>query len=71
MPPKNQSQKPNLSDRLELAKSISNMASKADCFVAAVDSYRSFSKEVLTKLDLDIETKKVLTNKSTNKKCKN
>lgn len=57
MPPK--IQPVTLSDRLELAKSISNLSTKTDAFINAVDSFKSFSKDVMTKLDLDMETKKV------------
>ncbi len=48
----------NGSERLELAKAISNVASKVDAFVSAVDVFKSFSKDSLVKLDLDIEAKR-------------
>ena len=48
-----------VSERLELAKAISNMANKADTFIAATESYKTFSKDTLVKLDLDIEAKRL------------
>lgn len=48
-----------VSERLELAKAISNVASKTDAFTAAIEHFKGFSKEVLTKLDLDIEAKRL------------
>ena len=48
-----------ISERLELAKAISNISSKADAFVAATENFKSFSKDTLVKLDLDIEAKRL------------
>uniref|UniRef100_A0A6C0JWA7 Uncharacterized protein n=1 Tax=viral metagenome TaxID=1070528 RepID=A0A6C0JWA7_9ZZZZ len=63
MPPKKTtaapSEKADVSERLELAKAISNMSSKADSFLSAVETFHSFSKDMLTKLDLDIESRKL------------
>lgn len=48
-----------VSERLELAKAISNMSSKADSFMSAMENFKSFSKDALVKLDLDIEAKRL------------
>lgn len=46
------------SERLELAKAISNLSSKADGFVKAVESFQQFNADKLTQLDLDIASRK-------------
>lgn len=46
------------SERLELAKAISNLSSKADGFIKAVESFQQFNADKLTQLDLDIASRK-------------
>lgn len=48
-----------VSERLELAKAISNVSSKAETFVNAIEHFKTFTKDVLVKLDLDIEAKRL------------
>ena len=48
-----------ISERLELAKAISNVSNKVDGFIAATESFKNFTKEALVKLDLDIDSKRL------------
>lgn len=48
----------NQSERLELAKAISNISAKQESFVKAVDTLEKYKNEILVTLDLEIETKK-------------
>ena len=48
-----------VSERLELAKAISNICSKTEAFVTATENFKNFSKDALVKLDLDIEAKRL------------
>ncbi len=48
-----------ISERLELAKAISNISTKGDAFVNAMESFKNFTKDSLVKLDLDIDSKRL------------
>lgn len=48
-----------ISERLELAKAISNISTKGDAFLAAMENFKSFTKDSLVKLDLDIDSKRL------------
>ena len=48
-----------ISERLELAKAISNISTKGDAFVNAMENFKNFTKDALVKLDLDIDTKRL------------
>lgn len=48
-----------ISERLELAKAISNISTKGDAFMAAMESFKNFTKDSLVKLDLDIDSKRL------------
>ncbi len=48
-----------ISERLELAKAISNISTKGDAFVAAMETFKNFTKDSLVKLDLDIDSKRL------------
>jgi hypothetical protein len=47
------------SERLELATAISNLTSKQDAFIKAIDVLENFKAETLTSLDLQIDAKKL------------
>lgn len=47
------------SERLELATAISNLTSKQDAFIKAIDILENFKTETLTSLDLQIDAKKL------------
>ncbi len=47
------------SERLELAMAISNIVSKQDAFTKSVETLQKFQSETLTKLDLEINSKKI------------
>lgn len=46
------------SERLELAKAISNISAKQESFCKAVETLEKYKNEILVTLDLEIETKK-------------
>ncbi len=48
-----------ISERLELAKAISNISTKGDAFITAMESFKNFTKDSLVKLDLDIDSKRL------------
>lgn len=46
-------------DRLELAKAISNLTTKEDAFMKAVDALQNFKEDGLKRLELDMESRKL------------
>lgn len=48
----------NQSERLELAKAISNITAKQESFTKAVETLEKYKNEILVTLDLEIETSK-------------
>lgn len=47
------------SERLQLACAISNMVTKSDQFISAVEHFKTFTKESLNDIDMEITSKKV------------
>ncbi len=47
------------SERLELAMAISSITTKQDAFIKSVETLQKFQSETLTKLDLEINAKKI------------